>query len=209
MIRRSHFARTLVVPALPALALLALAGCASGGSGPPVSGEAAASLFAAYSGRWELDESTSTPQIPNQLEGVPDETPTADISRNESREMRRYRRMVESRRISVAHMRTTIEVLRRRPSSLILSLDDNGLVYTPVPGRTLTVPLDGGEVEMREGEHRVRTNLEWEGRLLSLRHQIVSGASVRETLEVVGDRLIMTRSMSNVEQPLVLAFDRS
>ncbi len=213
-VRPVRVSRPRSSPLAGAFALLPLllpfaSGCASGGSGPPVSGEAASSLFASYSGRWELDESTSTPQIPNQLEGVPDETPTADISRNESREMRRYRRMIESRRVSVAHMRTTIEVLRRRPATLILSLDESGLVYTPIPGRTLNVPLDGSEVEMREGEHRVRTSLEWERRMLSLRHQVVSGGSVRERLEVVGDRLIMTRTMANTEQALVLAFDRS
>ena len=96
------------------LGVAVILGCAGGGGGPPVSGEAAASLFATYSGRWELDESSSTPQIPNQLEGVQDEVPVADIARNETREMRRYRRMYESRQMSVAHMRTTIEVLRRR-----------------------------------------------------------------------------------------------
>ena len=184
-------------------------GCASGGGTPSFSTEAAALRIAPYAGRWELDESTSTPQIPNQLEGVPDETPSADIARNESREMRRYRRMVESRRVSIAHMRTTIEVLRRRPATLILSHDGSSLLYTPIPGRTLTVPLDGSELELREGEHRVRTTLELEGALLSLRHQVMGGGLVTETLEAVGDRLIMTRTMANSEQALVLAFDRS
>ena len=186
-------------------------GCAGGGGGPPVSGEAAASLFATYSGRWELDESSSTPQIPNQLEGVQEEAPVADIARNETREMRRYRRMYESRQMSVAHMRTTIEVLRRRPETLVLTVNAAQLVYTPIPGETLTVPMDGTDLEIREGEHRVRTNIEWDGPLLALEHQVVSGGTVRETLEVVGDRMIMRRTISGAGagEPLVLAYDRN
>ncbi len=192
------------------LSAAAVLGCAGGGGGPPVSGEAAASLFAGYSGRWELDESSSTPQIPNQLEGVQDQAPVADIARNETREMRRYRRMYESRQISVSHMRTTIEVLRRRPETLVLTVDAAQLVYTPIPGETLTVPMDGTDVELREGEHRVRTSVEWDGPLLALEHQVVSGAMVRETLEVVGDRMIMRRVItgSAAGEPLVLAYDR-
>ncbi|MXV95148.1 MAG: hypothetical protein F4Y07_03480 [Gemmatimonadetes bacterium] len=186
-------------------------GCAGGGGGPPVSGEAAASLFATYSGRWELDVSSSTPQIPNQLEGVQDEVPVADIARNETREMRRYRRMYESRQMSVAHMRTTIEVLRRRPETLVLTVNEAELVYTPIPGETLTVPMDGSDLEIREGEHRVRTSIEWDGPLLALEHQVVSGGTVRETLEVVGDRMIMRRTVSGTGagEPLVLAYDRN
>ena len=194
------------------LGLVAAMGCAGGGGGPPVTGEAAASLFASYSGRWELDESSSTAQIPNELEGVKDEVPVADISRNESRYMRRLRRMYESRRMSIAHMRTTIEVLRRRPESLILTINETELVYTPIPGNTVTVLMDGSEIELREGEHRVRTNVDWDGSLLSLEHQVVSGGRVKETLEVIGDRLIMTRSISTggaASEPLVLAYDRN
>ena len=194
------------------LGLVAAMGCAGGGGGPPVTGEAAASLFASYSGRWELDESSSTAQIPNELEGVKDEVPVADISRNESRYMRRIRRMYESRRMSIAHMRTTIEVLRRRPETLILTIDETELVYTPIPGNTVTVLMDGSEIELREGEHRVRTNVDWDGSLLSLEHQVVSGGRVKETLEVIGDRLIMTRSISTggaASEPLILAYDRN
>ena len=200
---RAFFAASLAIAVLP--------GCAGGGGGPPVTGEAAASLFATYSGRWELDESSSTPQIPNQLEGVEDEVPVADIARNETREMRRYRRMYESRQMSIAHMRTTIEVLRRRPETLVLTINETELVYTPIPGETLTVPMDGTDIEMREGEHRVRTNIEWDGPLLALEHQVVSGGTVRETLEVVGDRMIMRRTFSSAGtgEPLVLAYDRN
>ncbi len=193
------------------LGLVISSGCAGGGGGPPVSGEAATSLFATYSGRWELDESSSTAQIPNQLEGVQDEVPVADIARNETREMRRYRRMYESRRMSVAHMRTTIEVLRRRPETLVLTIGETELVYTPIPGETLTVPVDGTDIEVREGEHRVRTGIEWDGPVLSLKHQVVSGGMVRVTFEVIGDRMIMTRTISGTGagEPLVLAYDRS
>jgi len=185
-------------------------GCASGGGGPPVAGAQAEALFSAYSGRWELDESSSTAQIPNQLEGVADEAPVADIARNESRAMRRYRRMVESRRMSVSDMRATIEVLRRRPETLLLRASAVELGYTPVPGTTITVPMDGTEVEMREGEHRIRTKVSWEGPILSLDHHVVGGGRVREQLEVIGDRLIMTRTIvaSGPSGPLVLAYDR-
>ena len=185
-------------------------GCASGGGGPPVSGAQAEELFAAYSGRWELDESSSSAQIPNQLEGVADEVPVADIARNESRAMRRYRRMVESRRMSVSDMRATIEVLRRRPETLLLRASAVELGYTPVPGTTITVPMDGTDFEMREGEHRIRTSVSWEGPILRLDHQVVGGGRVREQLEVIGDRMIMTRTLvaSGQSEPLVLAYDR-
>ncbi len=185
-------------------------GCASGGGGPPVGGAQAEELFAAYTGRWELDESSSTAQIPNQLEGVADEAPVADIARNESRAMRRYRRMVESRRMSVSEMRATIEVLRRRPETLLLRASAIEVGYTPIPGMTITLPMDGTDVEVREGEHRIRTTLSWEGPILSLDHQVVGGGRVREQLEVIGDRLIMTRTIvaGGPSEPLVLAYDR-
>ena len=185
--------------------------CASGGGGPMVTGEEAAALFAAFSGRWELDESSSSAQIPNQLEGVKDQTPVADIARNESREMRRYRRMVEGRRMSVSHMRTTIEVLRRRPVTLVLRAEEVELSYTPIPGTTIVLPIDGTQVEVREGEHRIRSEVRWEGSILQIEYSVVSGGRVRETLEVIGDRMIMTRSIqaAGPGEPLVLAYDRS
>ncbi|MCY4399823.1 MAG: hypothetical protein OXE96_10855 [Gemmatimonadetes bacterium] len=185
--------------------------CASGGGGPAVTGEEAAALFAAYSGRWELDETSSSAQIPNQLEGVKDEVPVADVARNESREMRRYRRMVEARRMSVSHMRTTIEVLRRRPETLVIRAEEAELSYTPLPGTTIVLPMDGTQVEVREGEHRIRSEVRWDGAVLQIDHVVVSGGRVRERLEVVGDRMIMTRVIvaSGPGEPLVLAYDRS
>ncbi len=193
------------------LAAVATMACASGGGGPMVTGDEAAALFAAYSGRWELDESSSSAQIPNQLEGVKDEPQVADISRNESRQMRRYRRMVEGRRMSVSHMRATIEVLRRRPVTLVLRAEGGDLSYTPIPGATIVLPMDGTEVEVREGEHRIRSEVRWEGSILQIEYSVVSGGRVRETLEVIGDRMIMTRSIqaAGPGEPLVLAYDRS
>jgi len=165
----------------------------------------------AYAGRWTLDEASSTPQIPNHLEGVPDDTPFEDITRNESRQMRRYRRIAQSRRMSVKEARATVEVLRRRPSALVLRVEEGALAYLPVPGMGLRVPLDGSETEIREGESRVRTKATWTGRILTLEHQIVGGGKVREMLEVVGDRLIMSRNVAATasEQALTLAYDRS
>lgn len=199
---------------LLAAVLLALAqtGCATGGGSPVESaGAGAAELIEAYAGRWTLDEASSTPQIPNHLEGVPDETPFEDISRNESRQMRRYRRLAQSRRMSVKEARATVEILRMRPSTLILRVEDDALAYVPIPGTSLRAPLDGSETESREGEIRVRTKVGWTGGILTLEHQVVGGGKVRETLEVVGDRLIMTRNVAAAasEQALTLAYDRS
>lgn len=200
----------LLAVVLPALVQ---AGCATGSGGPVDSANAAGggALLDAYAGRWTLDEASSTPQIPNHLEGVPDETPFEDITRNESRQMRRYRRLAQSRRMSVKDARATVEVLRRRPSTLVIRVEGDTLTYVPVPGTSVRVPLDGSEAESREGESRVRTKVGWNDGLLTLEHQVAGGGTVREVLEVVGDRLIMTRNVAAAanEQALTLAYDRS
>ncbi len=205
-------------PGLPAFVALGLAGvvvtaagCASGGGGPPaVAGADGSALMASISGRWTLDESSSTPQIPNHMEGVKDQARVDDITRNESRAMRRYRRMMQSRRMSVADMRATVEVLRRRPSTLVLRVGESELRYSPSTGAALTLPMDGSQVEMPEDESRVKSKVGWEGPLLVVEHQIVGGGTVRETLEVIGDRMIMTRTLSSQggDQVLTLAYDR-
>lgn len=200
-------------PAFVAMGLVGaagLAGCASGGGGPGLPGADAAALLASISGRWSLDEASSTPQIPNHMEGVKDEAPVDDITRNESRAMRRYRRMMQSRRMSVADMRATIEVLRRRPSTLVLRVDEAELTYSPSGGASMSLPMDGSELETTEDESRVKSKVGWDGPLLVVEHQIVGGGSVRETLEVVGDRMIMTRTLSSQrgDQVLTLAYDR-
>lgn len=194
-----------------ALALVQVACAAKGGGAVSSAGVDASALFAPYSGRWTLDEASSTPQIPNHLEGVPDETPFEDISRNESRQMRRYRRIAQSQRMSVKEARATVEVLRRRPTTLVLRIEEGTLAYVPVPGTALRVPLDGAEAESREEESLVRTKATWTGGILTIEHQVVRGGKVREMLEVVGDRLIMTRNVATAtsEQALTLAYDRS
>jgi len=189
--------------------LLGAGGCASGGS--PPSGADASALLAALTGRWTLDEANSTAQIPNQFEGVEDNAPMENITRNESRAMRRYRRLIESSRMSVSDMYATIEVLRRRPTTLVLRTTELELAYTPITGEVLVLPWDGTEVEKRENDSRVRSEVGWEGSLVVIDHRVVGGGRVRETLEVVGDRLIMTRALSaeGGEQVLTLAYDRN
>ena len=200
--------RTLVALGLAGVA--GIAGCASGGGGSAVPGADVAALMASVSGRWTLDETSSTPQIPNHMEGVQEQTQVDDITRNESRAMRRYRRMMQSRRMSVADMRATIEVLRRRPSTLVLGAGESGLTYSPSGGATLTLPIDGSEVETTEDESTVKSKVGWNGPLLVVEHHVVGGGRVRETLEVVGDRMIMTRTLSSQggDQVLTLAYDR-
>lgn len=202
-----------VVFAVLAVVAWTVAGCASGGGGLPVQSAEAAALLASYSGRWTLDEASSSPQIPNPLEGVKDEEPMDNITRNESRAMRRYRRLLESSRMSVADRRATIEVLRRRPVTLVLRSSELGLSYTPSAGAgvALTLPMNGSEVETAEDESRVKSKARWEGSLLVIEHQVVGGGSVRETLEVIGDRMIMSRTLPSQggDQTQTLAYDRS
>ena len=200
--------RTVVALGLAGVA--GIAGCASGGGGSAVPGVDVAALMASVSGRWMLDETSSTPQIPNHMEGVQEQTQVDDITRNESRAMRRYRRMMQSRRMSVADMRATIEVLRRRPATLVLRAGESGLTYSSSGGATLTLPIDGSEVETTEDESTVKSKVAWNGPLLVVEHQVVGGGRVRETLEVVGDRMIMTRTLSSQggDQVLTLAYDR-
>ncbi len=195
----------------PLLTAAALSGCASGGGAPRPTAQESGALIAAFSGVWTLDETSSSPQIDNPFEGMKEEMPTSDIARNESREMRRYRRMLEARRMTVSARRATVEVLRRRPKSLVIRTDGTSLELRGTPGRPLFLPLNGDEAEWAVEEEEVRSRLDWDHPFLIVQHQVVGGGRVRETLEAVGDRLIATREflLGAESQPLVLAYNRA
>ncbi len=73
--------------------------------------------------------------------------------------------------------------------------------------------MNGDAITQFEGEHRVQTRVVWDDGKLGLEHSVDSEAWVREVLEVVDGRLMMTRTMrvlgdANSPSPLVLVYNR-
>ena len=189
------------------------AACASSGRATPVTGPEAEALFAALTGTWVLDERESSPPMGMPTTAGPD-TPggftiikgpggsgqiIGDVGGDES---------------SLAARENTLEVLARRPARLVLGVDGERLVYTPTPGQSVTVPMDGGSATQMEGEHRVQTRVIWEDDKLGLEHTVNPDDRVRVVLEVVDGRLEMTRTVrvfgsADSPLPLVLVYGRA
>ena len=198
-------------PLIAAMGLtLAATACASGG-GPQMSAADSAQLIATYSGTWILDESSSSPQIPNALEGVEDNQQVEDLaSRPGGFREQRYWRRVAARQRDIGAMRETIEVLRERPETLTLQLDATTFTYRPTPGDPMELPMDGSDIDRNEGEYPVDAKLEWEAQFPVIVYTVTRGSSVRELFEAVGDRLIVRRTLAGAgeEGTQVLAYDR-
>lgn len=126
--------------------------CVSGG-GPPLAGAAAEALFADLTGVWVLDESGSSPPLP-----VPPELRSFEFFRGSPRENRESEALVSYLSVIDA----AFEVLRHRPDTLRLRVDEVEVVYAPSPGGSITVPMDGGSVLYRLQGLNVRTRIAWE-----------------------------------------------
>ena len=128
-----------------------------------MSGADNAQLFATYSGTWILDVSSSSPQIPNALEGVEDNQQVEDLaSRPGGLREQRYWRRLAARQRDIGALRETIEVLRERPETLTLQLDATTFAYRPTPGTAMELPMDGTDIDRSEGEYPVDAKLEWD-----------------------------------------------
>ena len=189
-----------------ALAVMAVltAACASGGGAPPLTGAEATALFADLTGVWVLDDSGSSPQIETatrrEVTGFVKTSTRAGSHTSGATEQI----------ASPGVMEATFEVLRRRPEVLTLVVDSVKLLYMPLSGQNIVVPMNGGWTAQIEGEWEVRTRVLWDDGKLGLEHEVGAGAWVTEVLEVVDGRLQVTRAIHHVREaiPLVLIYDR-
>lgn len=189
-------------PALAGTMALVAAGCASGGGGPPLAGVAAEALFADLSGVWVLNESTSAPPLAD----LP-EVRSFEIIRGGPGQNRESAALVSNLSVTDA----AYEVLRQRPDTLRLRVDEAGVAYAPSPGDSIMVPMDGGSVLYRLRRHTVRTRVVWDDYNLALSHRADGRADVHELLQIVGGRLRMTRTVRGAGTalvPVVLVYDR-
>lgn len=187
------------------------AACATGGRALPVTGPQAEALFAALTGQWVLDERESS--SPEDLPSAPEvEIESFTIVRGPGGSGQVIGDVGDIE-AWLASREKALEVLARWPATLVLRLDGLQLVYTPTPGESVTVPMSGEPTTQFEGDHRIHTRVVWDDGKLGLEHSVDAEAWVREVLEAVDGRLIMTRTMRvvgevNSAPPLVLVYDR-
>ncbi len=194
------------VPALAGIVVLAAA-CASGGGRPAMTEAEAEALLGDYAGSWVLDESGSSPQIPIP-DGPEDKTVTAVVA---AQDIERFRRELEAEQRALALRAATMKVLARRPGTLELRTEGTQLVYSPTPGRRISLPVDGGSITEPGLEGRIRVGISWDGPGLGIEYLVGSEGEVHEVLEIVNGRLRMTRTMrvfGETVAPLVLWYDR-
>ncbi|WP_419947465.1 hypothetical protein [Candidatus Palauibacter sp.] len=183
------------------------AACASGGGGRAVMTPAEIdALLAEYAGNWVLDESASSPQVTIPRPEIRTETRVVRADQLDD-----LRREAEEGRRLIAIRQATFELLRRRPETLLLGVQEDELVYIPTPGKSITLPLNGERVSQTGGEHRVRSRVFWDGPRLGVEHMVGSDGRVRLVLEIVEGRLEMTRTIRFTGQrvaPIVLVYVR-
>lgn len=212
---KSRFTDSVIAISLGGLVLAGVAGmtvgCASSGRASPVTGPAAEALFVALTGRWVLDERASSPPMNIASTADPgDESFTIIKGPGGSGQIIGAPGAGSN---SLAGRENTLEVLARRPVTLVLRVDGGELVYTPTPGQSVTVPMSGGSITQFEGEHRVLTRIVWDDDQLGLEHTVNPDDRIRVVMEVVDGRLRMTRTLrifgaADASLPLVLVFSR-
>lgn len=187
------------------------AACASGGGTPPLTGAAAETLFAGLSGVWELDESSSANPPKFQIRNDPTEALHVD-DMEQARQI--VARMAEEaiQRVK-ADLKPILEVWLQLPSTLILRVDEERLVYVPTPGRSMEMPMSGEWIWQDPERQSVRARVYWDGDRLALERRAGSRGQVRSVLEIVDGRLRISRTirvprMSSPAPPFVLMYDR-
>ena len=194
--------------AVAGMAMLTTA-CASGGRAPPPIGPEAEALFAELTGAWVLDESASS---------APTETDPSQVGPRSFTIVKgpgnqgRIIGDVAALSVSPSVREATYEVLWRRPRMLALRLDGLTLVYTPLAGESIEVPMNRGSVTRTVGRESVRTETFWDEDGLGFEHMVGSQGRVRVLLNVVDGRLELTRTLhlaGDVVPPIVLRYDRA
>lgn len=113
----------------------------------------------------------------------------------------------------IADFRPVFEVWVDRPSTLILHLDEDVLVYMPTPGRSVELPMSGEWIWQDPEQRFVRARVLRDGDRLTLERRVGSLGRVRSELEIVDGRLQISRTirvpgMSAPAPPYVLMYDR-
>lgn len=166
------------------------AGCASGGGTPTVVGAEAEAALAVLAGDWLLDEATSTPQI----EMPPVTASSAGASPFQA----------------AARQQAAFSVFMDRSGRLTLRVDGDKLTYIPAAGEKMEVPTNGKAVTRHVNRQILRTRIFWEEGRLGLEHN-VDAWRVRETMDLVGGRLEVTRTIritGRTWPAVVLRYDR-
>lgn len=193
--------------ALAGLAALT-ATCASGGGSPPRSGAETKALFADLTGVWVVDTSSSKApdfEIPPQSSGSPVPVDDVELGRQEAA------RAAEERAQGWMAIVEPVYTVFQAPTTVILRVDEERLVFEPTPGHRVEVPMSGEWIEETPGGHPVRTRVYWDGDRLALEHRPRSGGQVRSVLEVVEGRLRITtriRVLRRSAPPVVMVYDR-
>lgn len=181
------------------------AACASRGGAPPLTGAGAEALFADLTSVWVLDESSTTntkielqPETEIAFENV--EQARQEAVRRGDEEVQRLRVVLEP-----------IFKVFQRPSTLILRVDEERLVFEPTPGQNMELPMNGEWIELPSGGQSLRARMYWDGDRLALEHRASSGARAQSVLEVVDGQLKITitiRVRRAFASPFVLIYDR-
>ena len=207
---RGHGRAAMAFAGLAALS----AACASGGGARPLTGVEAEALFAGLTGAWDVDESTGT-QAPNfQFTDQPEvHSDVKDLGQARQMAERMAAEGLQRLMADLRDLRPILEVWLDRPSTLILRVDEDRLVYVPTPGRRVEMPMSGEWISWQDQEgESVRARVYWRGDKLSLEHRAGSGGRVRSVLEIVDGRLRSSRTlqlprMSGPTRPYVLMYD--
>ena len=170
-----------------------------------MTGPEAEALVGDYAGRWVLDESGSSSPMDNPAS---EDRPGRQVISSGNRTLIIEEGREGLRSSAIRH--AMFEVLRSRPETLSLQVDGIKLVYSPSPGQSIEIPMNGGSASRTVRGQVVRTRLFVEEGRLGFEHSVGMERQVQEVLEIVGGRLKITRTIvrSRDVDPVVLVYDR-
>ena len=206
----SNRGHRVVAMALAGSAALSAA-CASGGGSPPPTGVEAEALFSGLTGTWEVDKSTGTKSPGLQFQTIGEEVHLDVTDLGQARQIA-HRMNDEALQRTMAWLGPILKVWLGRPSTLILRVDQDRLVYAPTPGRMVVMPMSGEWVPDPQRQS-VRARVFWDGGRLAIERRVGSRGQVRSVLEIVDGRLQISRTvrvprMTEPARPYVLMYDR-
>lgn len=191
------------------IAIVAVIGiaCASGGGGTDMPVAEARELLMAYAGQWELDPSSA----PTQRARIGPPPPITVEGSNRAAARAQVQREVEAAQRLMSIQLETFRIFNFYPRRLVLQVEGDSLVYRPTLGASSMLPLDGRSIARSGLERDISTRITWDIRRLEVTHQVENTGRVSEVLELVGDRLRVTRAVrvrGQQASPFVLVYDR-